>query len=194
VTRARVTLRARTHVSGSRILVVRTVRYLARLAARGYTLFMSYRALLVAFGLIACAAPEDVEIEEQAATNGTTIVSLTFDDTFADNYQVGALTEARGMRATFYINSARIGQSGYLTFAQVADLEERGHEIAGHTLTHARLASIPVDEARYQVCNDRKALLELGFRATSFAYPFSSQCATSRRTAATTPAASSVGS
>jgi peptidoglycan/xylan/chitin deacetylase (PgdA/CDA1 family) len=159
------------------------VRYLARVLARRYTLFMSYRALLVAFGLVACAAPEDLEIQEQAATNGTTIVSLTFDDTFADNYQVAALAEARGMRATFYINSARIGQPNYLTFAEVADLEARGHEIAGHTLTHARLASIPVDEARYQVCNDRKALLELGFRATSFAYPFSSQNATVREIA-----------
>ncbi|MDQ3338021.1 MAG: Ig-like domain-containing protein [Myxococcota bacterium] len=142
---------------------------------------MAYRALLIALAATACAAPEDVELEEQAATNGTTVVSLTFDDTFADNYQVATLTEARGMRATFYINSARIGQPGYLTFAQVVDIEDRGHEIAGHTLTHARLASIPLDEARYQVCNDRRALLDLGFRATSFAYPFSSNNAAVRQ-------------
>ncbi len=128
---------------------------------------------LVAILLAACTAPEDVVSQEVVA--GKTVVSLTFDDTGADNFQVGALTEARGMRATFFVNSGRVGQSGSLSLQQLIAREDAGHEIAGHTITHAHLTAISEDEARREICNDRASLLEAGFRITSFAYPFSDQ-------------------
>src|SRR5688572_22648241 len=103
---------------------------------------MWYRALLVALLVNGCASPEALEERTLAATNGTTVVSLTFDDTHADNFQVGALTEARGMRAVFYVNSGRVGQPGSMSLQQLQTLEAAGHEIAGHTISHARLAAI----------------------------------------------------
>lgn len=157
-----------------------TDRYLVNPCTPGYTHFMWYRALLVAIvANAACAIPEEpTDTRSQAAVAGSTVVSLTFDDTFADNYQVGALAEARGMRATFYVNSGRFGTSGYMTLNQLLDLQTRGHEIAGHTITHARLGAIAPEDARRQVCNDRVQMLDAGFRVTSFAYPFSSQNST----------------
>ena len=142
--------------------------------------FMWYRALLVAIvANAACAIPEEpTDTRSQSAVAGSTVVSLTFDDTFADNYQVGAMAEARGMRATFYVNSGRFGTSGYMTLDQLLALQARGHEIAGHTITHARLGAIAPEDARRQVCNDRAQMLDAGFRVTSFAYPFSSQNST----------------
>ncbi|HEY5935431.1 MAG TPA: polysaccharide deacetylase family protein, partial [Kofleriaceae bacterium] len=146
---------------------------------------MWYRSLLIAVVAVACSTPaDDLEVVEQHAVAGTTVVSLTFDDTFADNFQVGAITEARGMRATFFVNSGRIGQSGSLTLEQLQTLEDSGHEIAGHTISHANLGTLEADEVRRHVCNDRVALIDLGFRVTSFAYPFSSHNATVRQVVA----------
>src|SRR5688572_17797282 len=145
---------------------------------------MSCRSLTSVLLLCACAPVEGVDERTQAAVAGTTVISLTFDDTFADNFQVGALTEARGMRATFFINSSRVGMPGSLSLAQVLTLRDAGHEIAGHTITHADLVEVDTDEARRQICNDRESLLENGFRITSFAYPFSSENAKVRQLAA----------
>ena len=110
-------------------------------------------------------------------SNGTahaTIVALQFDDGDADQYQVRSMLTSHGMDATFYINSGRIGASGYMTLSQIQDLAADGNEIAGHTVTHADLPTLDGDEAARQVCNDRVALLNLGFSVRSFAYPYGS--------------------
>jgi len=140
---------------------------------------MVSRALPILALVCGCAAPNLDEVS--ANVTGTTIIALTFDDTFADNFQVGALTESHGMRATFYVNSGRIGAAGSLSHDQLVALEAAGHEIAGHTVSHANLATLDEAEMRRQVCTDRVALLDAGFRITSFAYPFSGQDATARQ-------------
>jgi peptidoglycan/xylan/chitin deacetylase (PgdA/CDA1 family) len=132
----------------------------------------TYRALAAVVLVSACAAPDGVGDRSARIEGATTVVSLTFDDTLADSFPVGDMVAARDMRATFYVNSTRFGQTNYMTLAQVRALAAQGHEIGGHTLTHARLTEVSTDEARNQVCNDRVALLDAGFSVTSFAYPF----------------------
>lgn len=125
-------------------------------------------------------APESDQ-GEGLTSEARTVVTLTFDDTFADNYQVGALAVARGMRVTFFVNSGRIGRTGFMTRDQLLALQSAGHEIAGHTISHLDLTTLSSDDARRQVCNDRVALLNAGLRVASFAYPFSGQNATIRQ-------------
>ena len=103
-----------------------------------------------------------------------TVVTLTFDDGMADAYQAGAMLSNHGMQGTFFINSGPIGTTGYMTRAQLDALAAAGHEIGGHTVTHADLKTLSLDEAKRQICNDRMALLGWGFQVTSFAYPYSS--------------------
>ncbi|RKH35460.1 chitin deacetylase [Corallococcus praedator] len=112
---------------------------------------------------------------------GQVIVSLNFDDCLASQSQGAAILQARGMRGTFFVHSTRMGQSGRLTLAQVRALRDAGHEIGGHTLTHPHLSELPPDEQRKEICNDRVALLNAGFRVTSFAYPFGDKDATTRQ-------------
>jgi peptidoglycan/xylan/chitin deacetylase (PgdA/CDA1 family) len=110
-----------------------------------------------------------------SVSNGTafaTIVAIQFDDGDADQFQVRSMLTNHGMDATFYINSARIGASGYMTLDQLQTLQADGNEIAGHTVTHADLPTLGPDEQARQVCNDRVALLNLGFPVRSFAYPY----------------------
>ena len=77
------------------------------------------------------------------------------------------------MHATFYVNSARLGEfSGFMTWQQVQDLYSDGNEIAGHTEFHVHLPQTEVAEAQRQICDDRVSLLNHGFPATDFAYPY----------------------
>ncbi|WP_181791176.1 polysaccharide deacetylase family protein [Myxococcus llanfairpwllgwyngyllgogerychwyrndrobwllllantysiliogogogochensis] len=117
----------------------------------------------------------------RALLPGQVIVSLNFDDCLATQTTGAAIMEARGMRGTFYVHSTRMGLSGRLTLAQVQALRDTGHEIGGHTLTHPHLTELSADEQRREICNDRVALLNAGFRVTSFAYPFGDKDSTTRQ-------------
>ncbi|HEY8078772.1 MAG TPA: polysaccharide deacetylase family protein [Labilithrix sp.] len=105
------------------------------------------------------------------ATGGTTYVSITFDDTFGDQFQIRDVLRETGVKATFFVNSPRIDEPTYFTSDQLAALAADGHEIAGHTVTHPWLTSVDEQEQRRQICNDRAALLARGFAITNFAYP-----------------------
>lgn len=103
---------------------------------------------------------------------GETVVSFTFDDGTADQWQAKALLEARGMRATFYANSGTVGAAGFLSWSQLLALQTAGHEVGGHTRTHpGDLSALPDDQRRREVCDDRAALLAHGILAATFAYP-----------------------
>lgn len=102
------------------------------------------------------------------------IVSLGFDDTYADELQGAQMLEAHGMRGTFYVNSPRIGGSGYFTLAQLQSLVAKGHEIGGHTLTHPSLTDVDLATVQHEICDDRSALVAKGLTVKTFAYPFGS--------------------
>ncbi|WP_445258827.1 PKD domain-containing protein [Nocardioides aurantiacus] len=106
-----------------------------------------------------------------------TTVSLTFDDSLAEQAPAVEMLQQRGLRSTLYVNSPRIGTAGYLSKAQLDAIVAGGGEVAGHTLTHADLAASSLGDAKRQVCNDRVNLLDMGYRVTSFAYPFGSTSA-----------------
>src|SRR5262245_60812544 len=107
------------------------------------------------------------------AKGAETVVTLGFDDGRVSQWQVRDLLRSHGMKATFYVNSPAIGWSGYLNLAQLRELYQDGHEIAGHTLDHEHLTTLSAAEAERQICQDRLALMNAGFgEVTSFAYPY----------------------
>lgn len=107
-----------------------------------------------------------------AASAAPVTVSLEFDDGLADHAQAAQILQAHGLRGVFYINSSRLDSTGYLTTAQAQAIQAAGHEIGGHTLTHQNLPTIPVVEQRREICDDRVALLNQGFKVENLAYPF----------------------
>jgi peptidoglycan/xylan/chitin deacetylase (PgdA/CDA1 family) len=121
----------------------------------------------VAAGAVAISLPA------LAATSPTT-VSIQFDDGNADQYQALAILAAHGMRATFYVNSGPVGDASHMTWTELSNLSAAGHEIAGHTVTHANLKKLKTGPARQEICGDRIALFDHGFTPVSFAYPFGS--------------------
>jgi peptidoglycan/xylan/chitin deacetylase (PgdA/CDA1 family) len=107
------------------------------------------------------------------------VVSLSFDDGIATQYQVRSWLASHGMHATFFINSDNVGaNSYYMTWPQIHDIASDGNEIGGHTLDHLDLTSLSTADATHQVCDDRTNLINQGFQVSSFAYPFSKSNAT----------------
>jgi len=119
--------------------------------------------LLLAVG---AASPAD-------AASGT-IVSLTFDDANADQMPAAQYLTSKGLKGTFFLVSGFIGFPGYMTLANAQSLVAAGDEIAGHTISHPDLATLSIDEATRQVCNDRVNWANWGIPVANFAYPFAS--------------------
>ncbi|MDI9579217.1 MAG: polysaccharide deacetylase family protein [Thermobispora sp.] len=130
---------------------------------------------------LAVGIPAAASAEPAAARQ--TVVALTFDDGTADHARVAKMLRERGLRGTFYVNSGRLGRRGYLTAADLRSMAKAGHEIGGHTREHVRLAHLSPDQQRRQICEDRRALLRLGLKVRSFAYPFGNFDQTSRELA-----------
>jgi peptidoglycan/xylan/chitin deacetylase (PgdA/CDA1 family) len=108
------------------------------------------------------------------AATAPTVVTIQFDDGTVDQLAALPILQAHGMTATFYVNTGPIiaGDPDHLSWADLHTLFNAGNEIAGHTVNHTGLKSLPTAEARQEVCTDRNSLLAEGFPATSFAYPF----------------------
>ena len=111
----------------------------------------------------------------QAAT-GPVTVSLTFDDTLANQYTLGyqRALQPHGTHATFFVNSGIVGSGdSKLTWAQLQDMYAHGQEIGGKTVDGSNLTTLTTAAATAEVCNDRQALIahQLG-NPISFAYPF----------------------
>ncbi|MGE5285719.1 MAG: polysaccharide deacetylase family protein [Micromonosporaceae bacterium] len=104
-------------------------------------------------------------------TTGGTVVSLTFDDSDADQMQAARIMRTYGITGTFYIISGAIGAPGYMTMGDLRTLAAAGDEIGGHTVSHLSLPQISLAEARRQVCDSRNVLRGWGYRVRSFAYP-----------------------
>ncbi|MBG6060168.1 peptidoglycan/xylan/chitin deacetylase (PgdA/CDA1 family), partial [Cryobacterium sp. MP_M5] len=121
---------------------------------------------LLAAGMVGVAAPA------QAASR--TVVSLTFDDGNDNQFAAAQVLKANGLVGTFFITTSWIGQSGWLTRANLTTMAADGNEIGGHTVTHPDLTQISSSAATAEVCNGRTTLTGWGFTVTDFAYPFAS--------------------
>lgn len=100
-------------------------------------------------------------------------VALTFDDGYADNADVALPLLARyGFPATFYIVTGFVGREGYMNWADLERLRDGGMEIGAHTMSHADLAALSLDEARVEIEGSKRLLEErLGVEVVSFSYP-----------------------
>jgi peptidoglycan/xylan/chitin deacetylase (PgdA/CDA1 family) len=133
------------------------------------------RTAIVSLLLLAAGcsgAPDEKPGSNAAAVTSPTVVTIQFDDGYEDQYAALAILKARGMHATFYVNTGVVGDADHMAWGELADLAAAGNEIAGHTVSHTNLKKLSSAAAREAVCGDRAALFAHGFEPTSFAYPF----------------------
>lgn len=99
---------------------------------------------------------------------------LTFDDGGVSFYTVIAdRLEARGMHAYCFVTTDYIGASGFLSAAQVRDLDRRGHVIGTHSASHpTRFSALTYEEMLREWMASRRRLEDvLGHAVTTGSVP-----------------------
>lgn len=104
--------------------------------------------------------------------------SFTFDDGFSGVYdEARPIMDAYGYTGTVFIIADVIGNSGFMTMAQLKKLESVGWEVAAHSATLAQhdqatgLLSSDIDGYRWNLLTQRQWLWANGFRGTGLAFP-----------------------
>jgi peptidoglycan/xylan/chitin deacetylase (PgdA/CDA1 family) len=101
-----------------------------------------------------------------------TVVTFTFDGTFKGQEQAAQILADHGMAGTFFVNSGYLDYPAYLDLDALRSIARNRSEIGGASLYGNDLSRLPVDRAEHEICDDRMTLAQLGFQATSFAYPY----------------------
>jgi peptidoglycan/xylan/chitin deacetylase (PgdA/CDA1 family) len=118
---------------------------------------------------------EQVQSQQIGVDPPKVTVSLTFDDGLLTQYTLAdkRALKPHHMAGTFYdVSGANDVDEQHMTWAQLTDLNNDGHEIGGHTVDHVSLKGMTdMTQLTYQVCQDRQNLIAHGFDPTSFAYP-----------------------
>ena len=142
---------------------------------------------LAANGFRGTSLREAVKHREQTGTWPAQTVVLTFDDGFANFYEVAMPVLARhGFTATVFIISgymggqndwdappAGLGVLPILSWPQAAELARAGIEIGSHTQTHRDLRHCSPSEVEHELTASCADIEEhLGLRPKSFAYPY----------------------
>lgn len=103
-------------------------------------------------------------------------VTLTFDDGWKSFFTNGIpVLNSFGLKASAYINTEPItGEfNGYMTAADVIALQNQGHDIGGHTTTHADL-TLPTTNLTSEINDNRSFLMNTATTSPvdTFAYPY----------------------
>lgn len=79
------------------------------------------------------------------------ILVITFDDGFATDFEV--FKNARGIKATSYIITSRVGTQGYLTWEEIRQLRKAGWACECHTHTHPDLTTLQTTQIQTEMEN-----------------------------------------
>lgn len=110
--------------------------------------------------------------------NKKSAISFTFDDGDEDHaLLVAPELEKRGFRGTFWIIGKTIDRGDSirprLTWEQIKDMSDRGHEMSNHSWSHGKLVLMTPEEARKDIeMNDSAIQHHTGIKPVSFCYPF----------------------
>lgn len=130
---------------------------------------------------------ELLEIEMNKRPMPTRPVLITFDDGYANNYEVAyPLLKEFGMKGNIFLvcetmdgynswhNPASESWLSMLTWAQIREMQDSGVvEFGSHTMRHRNLDKISLEDARWELEESKKRLEDkLGRPMVGFAYPY----------------------
>jgi len=109
-------------------------------------------------------------------------IALTscWDDGTIHDRQLVAIFNRFGLKGSFNLCSGKLGlnaeQSGWKEFIRADEVAVlyQGHEVCSHSVNHPRVWSVPVDQLRWEILEDRRRLESLvGYPIRGFVIPYS---------------------
>jgi peptidoglycan/xylan/chitin deacetylase (PgdA/CDA1 family) len=98
---------------------------------------------------------------------------LTFDDGHVSNHRLAwpALAK-RGMRADFFVNPARVGERGFVSWSDLREMSDDGMSIQSHGWNHRYFTALSSADLRSDLVRSRRTIEEsLGRPVTLLAPP-----------------------
>jgi peptidoglycan/xylan/chitin deacetylase (PgdA/CDA1 family) len=112
-------------------------------------------------------------------------LAITFDDCYRDNLFAARILAEQQLPACFFIPTAFVGtdhvfdwdrglkRMANLNWDEVREMAGLGHEIGSHTVTHADMARVSLEQARHELIESKQVLeARLDRPVRWFAYPF----------------------
>lgn len=148
---------------------------------------MNYRNFTIIMGAMAmCGCSHSSKVVDSITDvsitkyldNKDAAISFTYDDGTLCHYQeIAPELEKRGFRGTFWIVGANIGTDvpdyPYMTWEQVTELSQRGHEMSNHSWTHPNLVGMTTEQIRQEISLCDSAIrAATGKMPITFCYPY----------------------
>jgi peptidoglycan/xylan/chitin deacetylase (PgdA/CDA1 family) len=115
------------------------------------------------------------QVNTQQVTDQT-VVSMTFDDQYEDQWLYAApLMQAHNMTGTYYVitSDSDAGFECCMSWSQLGTLQAQGNDIGSHTIDHPDLTTLSVSDMTSEICGSRQDMISHGITdPESFAYPF----------------------
>jgi peptidoglycan/xylan/chitin deacetylase (PgdA/CDA1 family) len=139
-----------------------------------------------------CVPFQELPNRNDQPSDGRPVVSLTFDDGYADNHEfVLPRLAAAGLSATFFLTAGFVeldpsvldrlshlqrvdpGVIKPLGWEQIREMIDAGMEIGAHGYSHANLANLPDTQLKHELTHSKRVIEDrLGQSIRMMAYPF----------------------
>jgi peptidoglycan/xylan/chitin deacetylase (PgdA/CDA1 family) len=117
---------------------------------------------------------------QQTGVNSSKVIVLAFDDSPKSQFTLAKpVLDKYGYKGSFFTvcNYVNEGSSGIdnsrMTWSNIALLQQQGHDIESHTMTHTNLDHKTPLNLDYEIGASKQCLLNHGINSTIFAYPAS---------------------
>src|SRR3954462_11081482 len=117
----------------------------------------------------------------QNGSNSSKIIVLAFDDSPKSQFTLAKpILDKYGFKGSFFtvctfVNSGINNRFGIdsMTWQDIKTLQQQGHDIESHTMTHTNLNNKSQQNLDYEIGTSKQCLLNHGLNSTVFAYPAS---------------------
>lgn len=112
-------------------------------------------------------------------------VAITFDDSYADNHEAAGILSDHGLPATFFVPTRYVDTDlrypwdehlpamGNLTWSQLREMADAGHEIGSHSVTHPDFSALDEASVRTELVDSKRTIEDrLGRPVRHFAFPY----------------------